>query len=227
MELAQAALNLLGRTGRVALAQSGGNWAALCNRLQRLDPAAAPLLEAHQQAAAAWADLQAALRRYADMVEVEPDRLRQLEERVNLLQTLKRKYGATLPEVIAFGEEVKKNLANLEGRDAELARLNGALEKLRAQIRQIGGELSAQRRQAIPKLAKAAMQQLRDLGFQQSRFDADLRTGDDFTASGLDAIEFQFAPNAGEPARPLRRHRLLRRDVARHARAQDRPGRAG
>jgi DNA repair protein RecN (Recombination protein N) len=72
------------------------------------------------------------------------------------------------------------------------------------EIRQAGRELSAQRRQAIPKLAKAAMQQLHGLGFQQSRFDADLRTGEDFTASGLDEIEFQFAPNAGEPARPLR-----------------------
>jgi DNA repair protein RecN (Recombination protein N) len=162
------------------------------------------LLEAHQQAAAAWGELQAALRRYADTVEVEPDRLRQLEERVNLLQTLKRKYGATPADVIAFGEEARKKLGQIEGRDAELARLQGALEKLRAEIRQAGGELSARRRQAIPKLAKAAMQQLHGLGFQQSRFDADLRTGDDFTASGLDGIEFQFAPNAGEPARPLR-----------------------
>jgi DNA repair protein RecN (Recombination protein N) len=137
-------------------------------------------------------------------VEVEPDRLRQLEDRINVLLTLKRKYGATLAGVIAFGEAAKKNLQNLEGRDAELARLNGALEKLRAEIGSLGRELSAQRRQAIPKLAKAAMQQLHGLGFQQSRFDADIRTGDDFTASGLDEIEFQFAPNAGEPARPLR-----------------------
>jgi len=203
LELTQAALNLLGEQDESLLRQAGELGRTL-QALQHLDPAAAPLLETHQQAAAAWAELQSALRRYADTVEAEPDRLRQLEDRVNLLQTLKRKYGATLADVIAFGGEAKKHLSNLEGRDAELARLNGALEKLRAQIRQIGGELSAQRRQAIPKLAKAAMQQLRDLGFQQSRFDADLRTGDDFTASGLDAIEFQFAPNAGEPARPLR-----------------------
>jgi DNA repair protein RecN (Recombination protein N) len=203
LELTQAALNLLGEQDDSLLRQAGELGRTL-QALQRLDPAAAPLLEAHQQAAAAWAELQSALRRYADTVEVEPDRLRQLEERVNLLQTLKRKYGATLADVIAFGEEAKKKLSNLEGRDAELARLQGALEKLRAQIRQVGGELSAQRRQAIPKLAKAAMQQLHGLGFQQSRFDADLRTGEDFTASGLDAIEFQFAPNAGEPARPLR-----------------------
>jgi DNA repair protein RecN (Recombination protein N) len=203
LEFTQAALNLLGEQDD-SLLRRAGELGRTLQALQRLDSAAASLLESHQQAAAAWGELQSALRRYADTVEVEPDRLRQLEERVNLQHTLKRKYGATLAAVIAFGEEAKKNLQNLEGRDAELARLNGALEKLRAEIRQAGQELSARRRQAIPKLAKAAMQQLHGLGFQQSRFDAVLRTGDDFTASGLDAIEFQFAPNAGEPARPLR-----------------------
>jgi DNA repair protein RecN (Recombination protein N) len=172
--------------------------------LQRLDPAAGSLLDAHQQAVTAWSELQSALRRYADTLEVEPERLRQLEERVNLFHTLKRKYGPTLADVILFGENARKNLQNLEGRDAELARLNGALEKLRAEIRQAGGELSARRRQAIPKLAKAVMAHLHDLGFQQSRFDADLHTGEDFSVSGLDQIEFQFAPNPGEPARPLR-----------------------
>ncbi|HTA29227.1 MAG TPA: DNA repair protein RecN [Candidatus Cybelea sp.] len=203
LELTQAALNLLGEQDDSLLRQIGTLGRTL-QALQRLDPAAAALLESHQQATSAWTELQPALRRYADTVEVDPDRLRQLEERVNLLQTLKRKYGATLADVITFGEDAKKKLGQLEGRDAELARLQAALEKLRVQIRQIGGELSAQRRQAIPKLAKAAMQQLHGLGFQQSRFDADLRTGEDFTAAGLDAIEFQFAPNAGEPARPLR-----------------------
>jgi DNA repair protein RecN (Recombination protein N) len=203
LELSQEALNLLGEQDD-SLLRRAGELGRVLQALQRLDPAAASLLEAHQQAAAAWGELQSALRRYADTVEVEPNRLRQLEERVNLLNTLKRKYGSTLAAVIAFGDDAKKRLQNLEGRDAELARLNAALEKLRAEIRQAGRELSSQRRQAIPKLAKAAMQQLHGLGFQQSRFDALLRTGEDFTASGQDEIEFQFAPNEGEPARPLR-----------------------
>ena len=203
LEFTQAALNLLGEQDDSLLRQAGELGRTL-QALQRLDPGAALLLEAHQQAAAAWGELQTALRRYADNVEVEPDRLRLLEERVNLLHALKRKYGATLAAVIAFGEEAGRSLQNLEGRDAELVRLNGALEKVRAEIQRAGRELSDQRRHAIPKLAKAAMQQLHGLGFAQSRFDAVLRTGEDFTASGLDQIEFQFAPNAGEPARPLR-----------------------
>jgi DNA repair protein RecN (Recombination protein N) len=127
-----------------------------------------------------------------------------LEERFNLLQSLKRKYGATLPEVIAFGEEAQRKLQNLEQRDAELARLNGELQTLRQEIVCLGRELSAQRRKAIPKLVKAAMKQLQGLGFQQSHFDVSLRTVETPAASGLDEIEFQFAPNAGEPARPLR-----------------------
>jgi hypothetical protein len=172
--------------------------------LQRLDPAAAPLLEAHQQAAAAWGELQSALRRYADTVEVEPDRLRQLEERVNLLhvaQTQIRRDAGRRDRVRRRGEEEP-------AKSGRTGRRTGPLEwragKAAREILQVGQELSAQRRQAIPKLAKAAMQQLHGLGFQQSRFDAELRTGEDFTASGLDEIEFQFAPNAGEPARPLR-----------------------
>jgi DNA repair protein RecN (Recombination protein N) len=203
LEFSQAALNLLGEEEDSLLRQAGELGRAL-QALHRLDPAAGLLLEAHQQAAEAWGELQSALRRYADTVEVEPDRLRQLEERLNLLHALKRKYGATVAAVIAFGEEAKKRLQNLEGRDAELSRLNGALEKLRAEIAQTGHELSAQRRQAIPKLARAVMQQLHGLGFQQSRFDAQLRAGETFKATGLDEIEFEFAPNPGEPARPLR-----------------------
>ncbi len=70
---------------------------------------------------------------------------------------------------------------------------------------EIAGQLSAQRRKAIPKLAKAAARQLQDLGFQQSHFEIAISAAAALTASGADQVEFQFAPNAGgEPARPLR-----------------------
>ncbi len=203
LEFSQAALNLLGEQDDSLLHRAGELGRAL-QSLQRLDPRAANLVEAHQRATVAWGELQSELRHYADTVEVDPDRLRQLEERVNVLHTLKRKYGPALADVIAFGEKAKADLQSLEGRDAELARLNAALEKVTGEIRKTGQDLATQRRQAIPKLAKAAMQQLHGLGFQQSRFDAELRTLERFTATGFDEIEFQFAPNAGEPARPLR-----------------------
>ena len=154
---------------------------------------------------------------------MDPARLAELEERLNLLHSLKRKYGATLAEVIAFGDEAKQKLHSLESRDAELARLNAALEKLDTEILGAGKKLSAARKKVIPQLAKAVGRQLDDLGFKQSKFDvkldsvaaevtrlkpnesqSPLTSAATIKQTGLDEIEFQFSPNVGEPAKPLR-----------------------
>ena len=95
------------------------------------------------------------LSHYADKVDVDPARLAELEERLNLLHSLKRKYGATLAEVIAFGDEAKQKLQSLESRDAELARLNAALEKLDTEILSAGKKLSAARKKVIPQLGQS------------------------------------------------------------------------
>ncbi|HEY3915324.1 MAG TPA: DNA repair protein RecN [Verrucomicrobiae bacterium] len=200
LELSQAALNLLGEQDDSLLRQAGELGRTL-QSLQRLDSGAASLVTAHEQAMGAWGELQSALRHYADTVEVDPNRLSLLEQRLDLIHSLRRKYGA---DVIAFGAEAERKLRQIESRDEELARLNGELEKFRLEMTKVGGELSAQRRKAIPKLAKAAAQQLHGLGFQQSHFNIAISRAATVTASGIDEIEFQFAPNAGEPARPLR-----------------------
>jgi DNA repair protein RecN (Recombination protein N) len=209
LQLSQAALEVLSESETSVLTQSGAVGRMLAE-LQRVDAGAANLVDRHAQAAEMLHELQTAVSHYAEKVEVDPARLAELEERLNLLQTLKRKYGASLADVVAFGDEAKAKLQSLESRDAELARLNGELEKLDAEIRAAGKKLSAARRKVIPQLAKAASQQLADLGFQQSRFDVAIQSDADAPAataikpSGLDEIEFQFAPNPGEPAKPLR-----------------------
>ena len=209
LEVSQAALNVLGDDENSMLTQAG-TLGRFLQELQRLDPAAAcgPL---HEQALAALRDLQAGLSRYAESVDLDPARLRALEERLNLIQSLKRKYGATLAEVMAFGDEARCRLQSLEQRDAEVSRLNAAIQKLGGEIWRAGKALSAQRRKLIPPLSQAVEKQLAALGFQQSRFDVALTTLEHGTLepshrphSGLDTIEFQFAPNPGEPFRPLR-----------------------
>ena len=85
------------------------------------------------------------LSRYADKVDIDPARLAELEERLNLLHSLKRKYGATLAEVIAFGDEAKRNCNRSNSRDAELARLNAELQKLDAEILTRGQKTFRQR----------------------------------------------------------------------------------
>ena len=210
IELGQTALNLLGEEDNSLLSQASSLGRTL-HDLQRVDAAAEPLGQLHAQALDTLNELQMALSRYADRVELDPERLRELEERLNLVHTLKRKYGSTIEDVIAFGDEAARRLQSLEQRDAEVARLNAALAKLDGELLRSGKELSAKRRKLIAPLNKAVIQELSALGFKQSVFDVALvTTPPEATAGrgpqslGLDAIEFQFAPNLGEPTRALR-----------------------
>jgi DNA repair protein RecN (Recombination protein N) len=206
LELSQTALGTLdGEDG--SLLNQLGSLGRTLQELQRVDPSARSFAETHEQALGSLRDLQAYLSRYADRVDLDPARLAQLEERLNLIHSLKRKYGASLAEVIAFGDAAKAKLHSLEQRDAELARLNDALAKLDTELARAGRELTAARRKVIPKLTKAVTRQLQDLGFQQSELGVALTTADsidNLKTTGFDAVEFQFAPNPGEPARPLR-----------------------
>ena len=170
LQLSQSALDLLGENENSLLMQAGAI-ARTLQELHRTDSSAAGLLELNSQAVGAWRELQSELSRYAEKVGIDPAQLQQLEERLNLIQLLKRKYGATLAEVIAFGEEAKSKLQSLESRDVELARLNSELQKLDAEMLSAGKKLSAARKKVIPQLAKAVGKQLADLGFKQSKFD--------------------------------------------------------
>ena len=203
LQLSQTALEALSESESSLLTQSGVIGRVLAE-LQRVDAGATNLVGLHAQAAETLRELQVELSRYADKVDVDPTRLAELEERLNLLQTLKRKYGGSIAEVIAFGDDAKNKLQALESRDAELERLNAALAKLDAEILCAGQKLTAARKKVIPQLAKAVSQQLTDLGFKQSKFDVSIMTVAQPSASGFDDIEFQFAPNPGEPAKPLR-----------------------
>jgi DNA repair protein RecN (Recombination protein N) len=212
LELSQAAAGLLGEEDNSILTQAGALGRTL-HDLQRIDPGAASLAALHDQAVGALRELQGELSHYTDRVELDPARLRQLEDRLNLLQSLKRKYGSTLAEVMAFVDDAQRKLQSLEQRDTELARLNAEIAKLDAEIARAGQDLSARRRKLIPQLSKAVVKQLGALGFKQSHFDVAMTSlpaagapppASRLTPHGLDTIEFQFAPNPGEPPRPLR-----------------------
>ena len=222
LEFGQTALALIGETDDAVLTRTG-EIGRMLRELQRLDPAAEPLVAGQEQVVTALRELQGELTHYLEKIDLDPARLKELEDRLNLIQSLRRKYGATLADVIAFGEEAAKKLHSLEARDAELARLNAELQKLDADLNRIGRQLSEKRRQVGPKLSKAVMNELGALGFKQCRFDVSLNTSlpdiydnskllpglqslskNNLSSSGFDSIEFQFAPNLGEPARPLR-----------------------
>jgi DNA repair protein RecN (Recombination protein N) len=222
LELSQTALDLLSEDEQLLLA-SAASLGRTLHELQRLDPAAASLGQMQEQAVCTLRELQAELSRYAERIDLDPARLRQLEERLNLLQSLKRKYGATIEDVLAFGAEAKRRLESLEQRDAELAKLDEALSQNRREVWRAGAALTEKRRKLAPALGKSISKQLNELGFKQSRFEVALKTldlNDEGAAAaseksgalqtaripshGFDNIEFQFAPNPGEPAQTLR-----------------------
>lgn len=203
LQLGQAALDALSENEGSLLTQAGAVGRTL-HELQRVDAGAATVLNLHEQAVGSLRDLQTELSRYVDKVDLNPERLQELEERLNLIHSLKRKFGGTLADVLAFGAAAREKLQNLEQRDEVLARLNNLLAKLDAEISRAGWELTAKRKKAIPPLNKAVSRQLEDLGFKQSKFEVALSTSTEPSATGLDTVEFQFAPNPGEPAKPLR-----------------------
>jgi DNA repair protein RecN (Recombination protein N) len=181
-----------------------GQVGRLLQDMGRLDAGAAELVVLQERLMEDVRELQAALGHYVDTVDVDPGRLAELEERVNLLQTLRRKYGGTVEAILAFGEEAAVELARWESRESELERLASEEARLDGALRNQATALTTARRAALPKLAKAVTTQLRDLGFRQAQFNVAWRAAVECLRTGADVVEFEFAPNPGEPSRPLR-----------------------
>lgn len=171
--------------------------------LATIDPSISEFVTTNQQLLSQLQDLIHDLSRYADRVEIDPERLQFLSERVTLIQGLKRKYGKTLEEVMAFGRTAKERLEKLRDREASLIKLQSESASTAHALEKSGIVLRSSRKKIIPKLVQAIRGHLRDLGFAKSGFDAELIPCAP-SSSGMDTLEFRFAPNVGEPAKPLR-----------------------
>ena len=176
----------------------------LLRELEKIDPSMAETSQAHATAVIELTEIARALSRYAEQLDLDPSQLAQLEQRVTLLETLKRKYGGSLAEVIAFGERAKERMQKIEGREAELERLAGEIKAARSVLTRAGAALRKARTAAAPKLAGSVRQNLADLGFRQSEFEARILPNDEPKLNGTESVELLFSPNPGEPLKPLR-----------------------
>jgi DNA repair protein RecN (Recombination protein N) len=164
--------------------------------------------EAAQQLAAARAtigDIGASLRDYAEAINASPERLAEIEDRLALIDRLKRKYGKTIAEVISFGEEVSRKLAEVEDRDEILKTLRAELATAAAAYRVAASALTAERKAAAAKLAKLAEAQINSLAMKV-KFEVAIATSEEeshWTSSGWDVVEYRIATNPGEPLKPL------------------------
>ncbi|MGB6133950.1 MAG: DNA repair protein RecN [Acidobacteriaceae bacterium] len=189
----------------------GSAEAALVGAQKQLEELArydAAFTEAVQQIASARAaveDVAATARDYADKIDASPERLAEIEDRLALLDRLKRKYGATLDEVIGFGEEAARKLAEIENREEILKGLRADLERAAQAYATAARALTAERAAAAKKLEKLAEAQINDLAMK-ARFSVAVTATEDpaaWTAHGWDAVECRIATNAGEPMKPL------------------------
>ena len=183
----------------------------LINEMVNIDDGAEELLNQQSQISEQINELSGAIEDYCDRLNLDPNQIRNVEERYNLVQSLKRKYGDTLKDVITFSDKALARLEKLESRDEELASINSQIDLVRNKIKEQGRRLSDARKEVAPKLVGEAEKQLNDLGFLQSRFDLEIidpnELGQESTTisrTGFDQIEFLFAPNPGEPFKPLK-----------------------
>jgi len=136
-------------------------------------------------------------------IEISPERAEELEDRISALQKLKRKYGGTTEEILRYFAEAEKELEDLETREERIAEVEEELAKQEKLVRTAGKKLGQARRKAAGKLEKAITAALNDLGFPHGVFNVAVRDCPP-RSSGMDEVEFDFAPNAGEASRPLR-----------------------
>jgi DNA repair protein RecN (Recombination protein N) len=173
--------------------------------LAKFDP---QFVETAQQLATAKAsveDASSTLRAFAGQVTASPERLAEIEDRLAALDRLKRKYGKTLVEVIAFGADAAQKLSDMQNRDARLVELEKDLTIAAAKYIVAARKVTAERKKAGEQLSTSAEKQINDLAMQ-ARFQIDVTPNEEETAwttHGWDRIECRIATNPGEPVKPL------------------------
>src|SRR5947199_10064284 len=164
IELAGAVATKLSEADESVLSQLAETQ-RLLRELEKIDSSSAQLASEHAAAVVQLSEIARSLSDYAEKLDLDPEQLASLEQRVSLFETLKRKYGGSIAEVIVFGERAGERMRKIEGRDAELERLAGEIERGRAEVQRAGDALHKLRAKAAPKLSEKIRENLRDLGF--------------------------------------------------------------
>lgn len=178
--------------------------ARLVHELEKIDPKLGESFSGFEGAQIELQEMENSMRDYLEQVEMEPAELVKLEERMHVFQTLKRKYGSSVKAILDFKAEAEVRLSRMENRGEELEKLAARVTAARAEVDRLGRQLSTKRKAAAPKLARDISTHLADLGFQRAVFEVPLTAHAEPQRDGLEGVDFQFAPNPGEPLKPLR-----------------------
>lgn len=173
--------------------------------LSRYEPKFKEALAAIETARISVEDVGATLRDYAGGIQASPEHLAEVEDRLALLDRVKRKYGPTLEEAIRHGEEVSRKLSEMENKDEILIKLRGELAEAAREYRAAACAISKKRSESARKLEKLAEAEINDLAMK-SHFHIEVSGTDEegnWTASGFDEVVYLISTNPGEPLRRL------------------------
>jgi len=173
--------------------------------LVRYEPKFQEELAALETARISVEDVGVTLRDYAGGIHASPERLAEIEDRLSVIDRLKRKYGATLEEVVTYGAEVARKLSEMENKDEILRRLHAELLEAAETYRTIAGGISKKRHEAARRLERLVKSEINDLAMK-SNFHVEITGTDEegnWTASGFDQVIYMISTNPGEPLRRL------------------------
>ena len=167
-----------------------------------IDPSLSHLFKSLEAALIQLEDIVLALRDYSKRIEIDPMRLEGIEERLEEIDRLKRKYGPTIEKIFLFKERVDQALQSYTSDEERLSELEGLLEPLRTQVMSLAGKLSEGRKKAASDLKRAIERELGSLGMKKTTFEA-LVQDLPLSQKGTDRVEFLISPNVGEAVKPL------------------------
>lgn len=172
--------------------------------LEKWDPSLSEKLAGLEQVSEIFQELEDELKEYGEKLDLDQQEFAVLEERMNVLESLKRKYGHSVGEILARRNAAAERLDTIENRAEKLEELTRAVEASRLELNELGKSLRGARKKGAPQLAREISEHLADLGFKQAAFEIELKDLAEPASNGLDEVEFFFGPNPGEPLQPLR-----------------------
>jgi DNA repair protein RecN (Recombination protein N) len=167
-----------------------------------IDPTLSQPLKALESALIQLEEIALALRDYSKRVEINPMRLEEVENRLEEIDRLKRKYGATIKEVISFKRKIDEALKSFTSDEEKLSQLEGCLEPLRRTVSGLGKKLSDERKKVALELKKSVERELNSLGMKKTIFEIHIDPLP-LSLKGVDRVEFLISPNVGEEVKPL------------------------
>ena len=198
----QSAYDLLYGAEESALGALGAVRSAVTDAAE-IDSSLLPLCEAVSSAFLQLEDTALSLRDYASRLESDPVRIQAVEERLELLRKLKKKYGETIAAVLTTADAIEAELFSLSTADLRREELDAESLRLQALMKQKGDELSAGRKDASPRLRKALEAEVHQLAMKHAAFSLRIETLSEPRESGFEKVEFLFSPNPGEEPKPL------------------------